>query len=211
MAYLKEIVQNLLFYYIIFSVVMSLVGNSSFKKYIEMFSGLVMIIIILNPLIKLFGVENSLDLNIRKNQLYEITKAESEDIMVAEFKQSDAVLKQYEEIIENQIGTVMSNHDYKATDVKVSIDDVLDSKTFGQIKSVEVCCQKGAGEPAEEASAIENVEIPEIKIQTKSQVEKAVEDTLETKDVSLEIASMYGLSVEDIKIQVKEDVGHECG
>lgn len=211
MAYLKEIVQNLLFYYIIFSVVMSLVGNSSFKKYIEMFSGLVMIIIILNPLIKLFGVENSLDLNIRKNQLYEITKAESEDIMVAEFKQSDAVLKQYEEIIENQIRTVMSNHDYKATDVKVSIDDVLDSKTFGQIKSVEVCCQKGAGEPAEEASAIENVEIPEIKIQTKSQVEKAVEDTLETKDVSLEIASMYGLSVEDIKIQVKEDVGHECG
>lgn len=209
MAYLKEIVQNLLIYYIILSVVMSLVGNSSFKKYVEMFSGLVMIIIILNPLIKLFGVENSLDLNIRKNQLYEITKAESEDIMVAELKQSDAVLRQYEETIENQIGTVMSNHDYKAIDVRVAIDDVLDSETFGQIKSVEVCCQKGAGEPAEEASAIENVEIPEIKIQTKSQVEKEVEDSLETKDVSLEIASMYGLSVEDIKIQVKEDVGHE--
>lgn len=209
MAALKEIVKNLLIYYIILSVVMSLVSNTSFKKYIEMFSGLVMIIIILNPLIRLFGAENSLNLNVQKNQLYGITKAETEDIMVAEMRQSDAVLKQYEETIAKQVDTVMNNYEYCATDVKVSIDDALDSETFGQVKSIEVLCQKGTEEQSEEASAIENISIPEIKINTKEQIEKKVTDKLETKDATLEIASMYGLSAENIRIQVEEDAQDE--
>ena len=74
---------------------MAMIGKSSYKKYIEMFSGLVMIIIILNPLIKLFGAQDALDMNLQKNQLYEVAQAESDDIMVAELKQQDAVLKQY--------------------------------------------------------------------------------------------------------------------
>lgn len=209
MTALKEIVQNVLIYYIILSVLMSLVGNSSFKKYIETFNGVVLIIIILNPLIKLSGTENSLNLNLQKNQLFEITQAESEDIMVAELKQSDAVLKQYEETIASQIGTVMSNYDYHATDVKVSIDDSLESKTFGQVKSIEVCCKKGVGDDVEEATAIEHVDIPKIKINTKEHIEEQVTDKLDTKEVTLEIASMYGLGVDDIKIQVKEDVQNE--
>lgn len=209
MAVLKEIVQNILIYYLILSVLMALISNSSYKKYIEMFSGLVMIIIILNPLIKLFGAEGTLDMELQKNQLYEITQAESESIMVAELKQSDAVLEQYQNTIRQQVNAVMENYDYYATDVAITIDDSLESDSFGQVKEIEVFCLKGTDENIAEASTIEEVEIPEIKIKTKEELEQQTEDTLETKEVTLEIANMYGLGVEQIRIQVEEDAGNE--
>ncbi len=209
MGVLKDLVRNVLAYYLVLSVLMSMIGKSSYKKYIEMFSGLVMIIIILNPLIKLFGAENTLDFNLRKNQLYEVTQAESEDIMVAELRQQDAVLKQYENTIAKQVGTVLENYDYHATDVIVNIDDNANSETFGQIKDIRVSCLKGVSEEAKEASAIDEVQIPEIKIGTKKEVEKEVSDTLETKDAMLEIANLYGIEASKIKIQVEEDSKNE--
>ena len=188
---------------------MAMIGKSSYKKYIEMFSGLVMIIIILNPLIKLFGAQDTLDMNLQKNQLYEVTQAESDDIMVAELKQRDAVLKQYKDTIAKQIGTVMKNYDYSATNVEVTIDENVDSETFGQIKNISVCCQKGTEEESEEASVTQEIAIPEIKIGTKKEIEKEVTDTLETKDAMLEIANMYGIEASQIKIQVEEDSQNE--
>lgn len=213
MAVLKELVQNILVFYIILSVVMALIGNSSYKKYIQMFSGLVMIIIILNPLIKLLGAEAALNLQLQKNQLYEISQAESEDIMVAEMKQSDAVMQQYEEIISKQIQSVMENYDFFATDVQVSIDDSLDSATFGQVQKIKVFCQKGASgecqEESQEAGSTQQIAIPEIKIETKKEIEKEVTDTLQTKEVMLEIANRYGLLVSQIQIQVEEETDNE--
>lgn len=209
MEVLKDLVRNILTYYIILSVLMAMIGKSSYKKYIEMFSGLVMIIIILNPLIKLFGAQDTLDMNLQKNQLYEVTQAESDDIMVAELKQRDAVLKQYKDTIAKQIGTVMKNYDYSATNVEVTIDENVDSETFGQIKNISVCCQKGTEEESEEASVTQEIAIPEIKIGTKKEIEKEVTDTLETKDAMLEIANMYGIEASQIKIQVEEDSQNE--
>lgn len=209
MEILKDLVRNILTYYIILSVLMAMIGKSSYKKYIEMFSGLVMIIIILNPLIKLFGAQDALDMNLQKNQLYEVTQAESDDIMVAELKQQDAVLKQYKDTIANQIDTVMKNYDFSATDVEVTIDDDTDSETFGQVKTISVFCQKGTEEESEEASAIDEIAIPEIKIGTKKKIEKKVTDTLETKDAMLEIANMYGIEASQIQIQVEEDSQNE--
>lgn len=209
MEILKDLVRNILTYYIILSVLMAMIGKSSYKKYIEMFSGLVMIIIILNPLIKLFGAQDALDMNLQKNQLYEVAQAESDDIMVAELKQQDAVLKQYKDTIAKQIDTVMKNYDFSATEVEVTIDDDTDSETFGQVKTISVFCQKGTEEESEEASAIDEVAIPEIKIGTKSEIEKEVTDTLETKDAMLEIANMYGIEASQIKIQVEEDSQNE--
>lgn len=209
MEVLKDLVRNILTYYIILSVLMAMIGKSSYKKYIEMFSGLVMIIIILNPLIKLFGAQDTLDMNLQKNQLYEVTQAESDDIMVAELKQRDAVLKQYKDTIAKQIDTVMKNYDYSATNVEVTIDDDVDSETFGQVKNISVCCQKGTEEESEEASVTQEIAIPEIKIGTKKEIEKEVTDTLETKDAMLEIANMYGIEASQIKIQVEEDSQNE--
>ncbi|HAU84267.1 MAG TPA: hypothetical protein DCW90_01770 [Lachnospiraceae bacterium] len=209
MEILKDLVRNILTYYIILSVLMAMIGKSSYKKYIEMFSGLVMIIIILNPLIKLFGAQDALDMNLQKNQLYEVTQAESDDIMVAELKQQDAVLKQYKDTIAKQIDTVMKNYDFSATDVEVTIDDDTDSETFGQVKTISVFCQKGTEEESEEASAIDEIAIPEIKIGTKKKIEKKVTDTLETKDAMLEIANMYGIEASQIQIQVEEDSQNE--
>ena len=91
----------------------------------------------------------------------------------------------------------------------MTIDDDVDSETFGQVKNISVCCQKGTEEESEEASVTQEIAIPEIKIGTKKEIEKEVTDTLETKDAMLEIANMYGIEASQIKIQVEEDSQNE--
>lgn len=55
--YLYQWVENIAFYLLIFTVAMQLIPNKSYKSYIQFFSGLVLIIMIANPIINLFGME----------------------------------------------------------------------------------------------------------------------------------------------------------
>lgn len=55
--YLYHWVENIAFYLVIFTVAMQLIPSKNYKSYIQFFSGLVLIIMIANPIIQLFGME----------------------------------------------------------------------------------------------------------------------------------------------------------
>lgn len=55
--YIYQWVENIAFYLVIFTVAMQLIPNKSYKNYIQFFVGLILIIMIANPIIALFGME----------------------------------------------------------------------------------------------------------------------------------------------------------
>ena len=55
--YIYQWVENIAFYLVIFTVAMQLIPNKSYKNYIQFFAGLILIIMIANPIIALFGME----------------------------------------------------------------------------------------------------------------------------------------------------------
>ncbi len=59
--YIYQWVENIAFYLLIFTVAMQLIPNKSYKNYIRFFTGLVLIIMIANPIISLFGMEQKFD------------------------------------------------------------------------------------------------------------------------------------------------------
>lgn len=57
--YLYQWIENMTFGLVIFTIVIQLVPNNSYKKYIHFFMGLILIIMLSNPIMKLFGMEES--------------------------------------------------------------------------------------------------------------------------------------------------------
>ncbi len=57
LEYLYQWVENIAFYLIIFTVAMQMIPNNSYKKYIQFFTGLILIIMLAGPILKIFGTE----------------------------------------------------------------------------------------------------------------------------------------------------------
>lgn len=61
MTYLYEWIENVAVYMVIITVAMQMVPNNSYKKYIRFFTGLILIIMMSGPILKIFGMEQELE------------------------------------------------------------------------------------------------------------------------------------------------------
>ena len=57
MDFLYEWTRNLAFYMIIITVILQIIPGDTYKKYVRFFVGLVLILLLTQPIIKLFGMQ----------------------------------------------------------------------------------------------------------------------------------------------------------
>lgn len=55
--YLYQWIENVAFYLVLLTVAMHLIPNNNYKKYIRFFTGLILIIMLSGPILKIFGME----------------------------------------------------------------------------------------------------------------------------------------------------------
>lgn len=68
--YLYEWTQNLAFYMVLITVVLHALPDSNYRKYIRFFTGMVLILMILTPVFKIFGMDSHI-VNFYKSREYE--------------------------------------------------------------------------------------------------------------------------------------------
>ena len=68
--YLCQWIENVAFYMVILTVAMQLIPNKTYKKYIQFFSGLILVIMLAGPIFKIFGMEKEF-IEIYENAEYE--------------------------------------------------------------------------------------------------------------------------------------------
>lgn len=109
-AYLYEWIRNVAFYMILVMVVIQILPNNEYKKYVRFFTGLVLVLLIATPVLKLFGMDMSLS-NIYHNSTYEseIQKIEDatayiQDVDVTEYLEEEIADEESIKVEEIQIG-----------------------------------------------------------------------------------------------------------
>lgn len=55
--YLYEWIRNIAYYMVLITAVMQIIPNHDYKKYIRFFTGMVLILLLMTPVLKLFGME----------------------------------------------------------------------------------------------------------------------------------------------------------
>lgn len=76
--YIYQWLQNLAFYMILVTIVIQVLPNNSYQKYIRFFSGLILVILLAAPLMKVLGMEESLS-EIYHSAEYEQAQKEMEE------------------------------------------------------------------------------------------------------------------------------------
>ncbi len=101
MDFLYEWVKNFSFSVVIFSALLQIVASEEYKKYIRFYTGLVMILMLCTPVVKLLGMEKWWDIEYQKNQ-YEMELKELE--------------KQADYFNEVELDDYLSSEHYQTTD-----------------------------------------------------------------------------------------------
>lgn len=76
--YIYQWIENIAFYLVILTVAVQLIPNNSYKKYIRFFTGLILVIMLSGPILKLFGLQESFS-EYYKNAEFEQKKEEIEN------------------------------------------------------------------------------------------------------------------------------------
>lgn len=104
--YLYEWIQNIAFYMVLVMMIIQVLPNTEYKKYVRFFTGLVLILMLAVPILKLFGMDKNIT-EIYKNETYqaEIKKIEDatsylEDVEISDYLGTDAEKEEEEEKVE---------------------------------------------------------------------------------------------------------------
>lgn len=81
---------------------MNLIGDSSYKKYVELVCGMILIIILLNPVTKLLSLDETFFYNWNLSN-YKIESMDKSRLLIAEKKQKEKMQKEYTNQLKDQI------------------------------------------------------------------------------------------------------------
>lgn len=68
-VFLYEWIRNVAFYLVIITAIIQILPNDTYKKYIHFFTGLVLILLLMTPILKILGMENLSDPLWKKERL----------------------------------------------------------------------------------------------------------------------------------------------
>lgn len=131
-------IKNIAFYMILITAVMNVIPNNNYKKYINLFTGIVMIILVISPVSKLLGASTRLDSNFIKN----IYNQEIVNLKVDAYQISDTssskLLEEYKNEISNQIEEIVNKEGYFVVKSKIVMNEDRESDNYGNLEGIEV-------------------------------------------------------------------------
>jgi len=125
-------VKNIVIFLVLTTIITNLLGKSSYKKYINLITGIILVIMVISPLLKLFQLDKTMDYYFTTNSLL----AEAEDmngrLMDAQEGQMTAILMEYKEQIGKQVGNLLDEQDLYLADIEVIIDEDENSSYYSR-------------------------------------------------------------------------------
>lgn len=187
--FLRNWIINIVTLIIFIIIVETLVPSDKFKKYVKLVTGLVLMVIIINPIVTLINHEYSLDQlaiktfgSLGKNEI-----SSSDNLGKV---QSDQVISIYKQkLCENIKEKILEIGGINNADVNINIETDSNNKSFGSILSIDVTVYKSN-------SNTENIEVGAIDAKSQEQLASQIKQKL---------SPIYNISQDKINVKYKSN------
>ena len=206
MAGVYEWVRNIVIYLILNTIIMNLLGNSSYKKYVSIVTGMILLLIVVSPFLKLINMDEILDYYLNAN----IYKADARDFLneleLMEDKQRDAMLVDFKDRVRDQVADILIGDGIYLYDIEVAINLDGESNEFGEIDLMNI----SAGYWEEEVIPVHSINIEKIVISGKEDnrvdFEKDKQDIPSPAEIQIKkrLSDFYNMEQDNINISIKE-------
>jgi len=200
-----EWIKNIVIYMILNTVIMNLLGNSSYKKYVSIVSGMILVLIVISPLIKFLNIEEQLDYFFDSNR-FVIEASDFENSLVQmEEQQRDEIFTEYKGKIRETVEKIIQKEGLYLLDFDVTIEADTESEKFGEILQFNIKASYNKSEEiTEDSLRIDPVIIS--KIEVAKQEEKQSIDTLPSPDeinIKNKLSDFYNIEADNINISIQ--------
>ncbi len=145
---MKELIQSVLVYLVIVSVLRSLVGNPKFQQYFQFFSGMILIFLLLSPALSLLDEKGEWFSLLEKNILGVDLEEIEEQMEVAQGKFTGVLEKEYAEALEKQVEAAAEQRGVELEGTEVKIEKGKEGYQIVEISGRIAARQEEDGEPA---------------------------------------------------------------
>lgn len=114
-------IKEFLIIYFILTILMHLVANDQYKKYLRFFSGIILLTALISPVTKLFGNAGQLESLISYEAFWEQLDSARQDSQKMEFLQNDHYVKKYEEAAAKDMYAQAVQQGYPVSRVSVTL------------------------------------------------------------------------------------------
>ncbi len=215
-------VKNLVYYMILLSVLGNLMAASSYEKYIRFFAGLLLILLVLQPLTGRLGLDGMVQELYRQLTLQAQTQELKEDLLGMEEKSRSQVIRQYEKAVAEDVRQMVcqAGADGQA---EVSIEENRESPSYGRVTEIRLLLKRppAADWTAEAGAAvspvrIEKTQVAPVQIGADKEMggepepparDDVPEQNNETGNIRRKVAQYYELEEAHVKIQWEDDPG----
>ena len=122
MEYLIEIVKKLAVFYVLSTFLMNMVNDEKYKKYISMFVGIVIIIILIRPVGRLLSLDIKFCNLFDYNQTIQMSNELKNEIVLADEKMKEELLAEFNEKVKSDIDEYIRKYNVKLSDIKIEIN-----------------------------------------------------------------------------------------
>lgn len=209
-------VRNITYYLILITVVTNLLPNKKYEKYIKLFAGMVLILLVLKPLTGSLRLEDKITYYFESISFQNEADDLKKEILGMEDFRLGQMIAQYESAVAQDIGQMAKDAGFYPKETRVSIERSQESQSFGSVTQIAMTVSTVPGEenlePAWDGITLEGVtpvEPVEIGGQVKESLPEAddgnrQEDQAALNNLRRKIEGYYGLEAAYVEIQLED-------
>ena len=219
---MKEVLNwagNILFFLVFLTVLENLLPNKKYGRYIRVFTGLVLILLIVQPVARGLNLEERLASSFEAITFQQQADDLSREIMGIEQQRLQQIMGSYEEAVESDLNAMAEEMGYVSKGAHVVNEKNVDSQAYGSVVRIEMEVmerREGKEEQDDAVQAVNPVELVTIKVteeetaegisketreETKSLSELSQEGTL--NQLKRKVETYYGLETGEVEIKVQ--------
>lgn len=211
MEQIYSLVKDIVVYLILVTIIMNLVGKSSYRKYISIFTGMVLILIIAKPIVSLFDLSDTFNYYFDNNLFMVEAKDYNDELMAADEKGKQAIIVEYQNIVKEQIEMVLNRYNLYPSSINTLLDTDESSGDYGMVTGITIVAAFTREDSTVESSDIKVDKIminQDIKIEGKEKKAQsdeepgAYEDT--KKKIRDELSNSFQIEQDQIHITIEE-------
>lgn len=142
MDFLYDWIKTICVYMILVSIIKNLLPSGQYEKYVRLFTGLLAIVLVLEPFSSFFGLQETIDDMFSLDVYSQEMDAMKLDITSAGEDFEEKVMETYEEQVKKQIILLLKDKGVAVRQVDFLVETTAGEKGFGEITSMEIYMDK---------------------------------------------------------------------
>jgi len=198
-------VKSIVYFLVLISIINNLIGSSSYKKYINLVSGMILIILVVGPILKIFDIDKKIDYYFDKNTFMVDSQDINNDLIKIEQSQMKSIIEEYKLEIKNNAARLLEKEDLYIASFNVRVNEDESSNSFGQIEEIDIVAAYTYQEESKLIDKIDKVEIEKIEISDDVKEEDELTDNLSETEIYIKnlLADFYNVDFDNINISIQ--------